>query len=353
MLHFRSGGYALFENSKAITCALIMLACPKTVCIQKGKPEDDILKKYIWGILYGILLTAFTGYVLLDTFVITRVYQTIPHGTEGTNVVEQDDKGAGSHEPVSEQQNPQLNTTVDSYSDDDISISISEYVTNHTTVYVADVRLSSAEYLKTAFANASYGRNVTAKTSEIAAENHAILAINGDYYGAQEKGYVLRNGVLYRDSVSRDQEDLAIYNDGSFGIFEEHRESLYITYGCALYGHIDSRDRERGPRIRDQAVGNKARTGDSHKRREGEADDGGRNAFVLAHELEADDARLGGIQAGPGQGALHRARQKPEDIGVIGHVELDARSRLVQLQIEIRRLDRIDIRVSYAEHGVV
>ena len=183
------------------------------------------MKKYIWGILYGILLTAFTGYVLLDTFVITKVYQTVPHGTENTNVVEQDDNGTGSHESVSEQQDSQSNITEDSYTDDNISISISEYVTNHTTVYVADVRLSSAEYLKTAFANASYGRNVTAKTSEIAAENHAILAINGDYYGAQEKGYVLRNGVLYRDSASRNQADLVIYNDGSFGIFEEQSVS--------------------------------------------------------------------------------------------------------------------------------
>ena len=179
------------------------------------------MKKYIWGILYGILLTAFTVYVLLDTFVITKVYQTVPHGTESTNMAEQDDNGTGSHESVSEQRDFQSNATVDSYTDDNISISISEYATNHTMIYVADVQLSSAEYLKTAFANASYGRNVTAKTSEIAAENHAILAINGDYYGAQEKGYVLRNGVLYRNFASRDQEDLAIYNDGSFGVFEE------------------------------------------------------------------------------------------------------------------------------------
>lgn len=179
------------------------------------------MKKYIWGILYAILLTAFTGYVLLDTFVITKVYQTVPHGTEDINVIEQDDNGTGSHEPEDKQQGFQSNAAVGSYTDDDISISITEHITNHTTVYVAEVKLSSAEYLKTAFANASYGRNVTAKTSEIAAETHAILAINGDYYGAHEKGYVLRNGVLYRDSASRNQEDLVIYSDGSFGIFEE------------------------------------------------------------------------------------------------------------------------------------
>ena len=70
-------------------------------------------------------------------------------------------------------------------------------------IYVADIVLSSPEYLKTAFAQNSYGKNVTEKTSEIAEEVNAILAINGDYYGAQEKGYVLRNGTLYRSEAEK------------------------------------------------------------------------------------------------------------------------------------------------------
>ena len=36
------------------------------------------LKKYGWAIFYGLLLTAFTLYVVLDTFVITRVYVPAP-----------------------------------------------------------------------------------------------------------------------------------------------------------------------------------------------------------------------------------------------------------------------------------
>ncbi|WP_162777142.1 hypothetical protein [Mediterraneibacter gnavus] len=42
---------------------------------------------------------------------------------------------------------------------------------------------------------------MTERTSEIAENAGAILAVNGDYYGAQETGYVLRNGVLYWDSA--------------------------------------------------------------------------------------------------------------------------------------------------------
>jgi exopolysaccharide biosynthesis protein len=62
---------------------------------------------------------------------------------------------------------------------------------------------------------------VTQKTSEIAESVNAVLAVNGDYYGAQEKGYVIRNGKLYRDTAIANQEDLVIYEDGSFGIINE------------------------------------------------------------------------------------------------------------------------------------
>ena len=111
-----------------------------------------------------------------------------------------------------------------SYSDENIQVSIETITTNNTTVYVADVQVSSAEYLKTALAQNTYGTNVTAKTSETAAANNAILAINGDYYGANSTGYVIKNGVLYRDTVRDNASygDLAIYADGSFEVIYEN-----------------------------------------------------------------------------------------------------------------------------------
>ncbi len=111
--------------------------------------------------------------------------------------------------------------TDNSYTDDNIAITITEYRENDTTLYVADIRLATAEPLKTAFAKGAYGKNVTEKTSEMAEDNDAILAINGDYYGAKEKGYVLRNGVLYRNKADDDREDLVIFKDGSFDIIFE------------------------------------------------------------------------------------------------------------------------------------
>ena len=117
--------------------------------------------------------------------------------------------------------------TNSSYKDKNISINLTETTVNHTQVYVADVTVSSSEYLKTAFAQNSFGTNVTAKTSVTAADNDAILAVNGDYYGANSSGYVIRNGVVYRDTVRENSNngDLVIYKDGSFKIIYEDQIS--------------------------------------------------------------------------------------------------------------------------------
>jgi len=114
-----------------------------------------------------------------------------------------------------------VTSTDTTYSDGNITVTLKEYRENDSTIYVADVQLTDSSYLKTALAQGSYGRNVTQKTSEIAESVDAVLAINGDYYGAQEKGYVIRNGKLYRDTAIANQEDLVIYEDGSFGIINE------------------------------------------------------------------------------------------------------------------------------------
>ena len=205
-----------------------------------------MFKKYLFAIVYSVLLTAFTVYVLMDTFVITRVYSTVPAvessseaGSDGadsdTAVTDSDTAVADSYSAVAEAavnasaseqtgESPtsqQPVSTATSYQDENITITLTEYREYDTSIYVADITLSSPEYLQTALAQNAYGRNVTEKTSEMAVENGAILAINGDYYGSQESGYVLRNGVLYRDIAERGQEDLVIYEDGSFEIITE------------------------------------------------------------------------------------------------------------------------------------
>ena len=166
-------------------------------------------KSYTYAACFGLLLTSSFSYSMLKTFVLSDAIQTVKATTTDTKAAK---KAAAS-----------ATTTDTSYSDDNIQVSLTEKTIENTQVYIADITVSSADYLKTAFAQNTYGTNVTAKTSVTAAENNAILAVNGDYYGANSTGYVIRNGVVYRDTVREDSSngDLAIYKDGSFKIIYE------------------------------------------------------------------------------------------------------------------------------------
>ena len=172
-------------------------------------------KRYAYASVLGLLLTGSFSYSMLKTFVLAETISAV--ATTNTS----------SDTAQASQAAKTATVTNSSYKDDNISINLTETTVNHTQVYVADVTVSSSEYLKTAFAQNSFGTNVTAKTSVTAADNDAILAVNGDYYGANSSGYVIRNGVVYRDTVRENSNngDLAIYKDGSFKIIYEDQIS--------------------------------------------------------------------------------------------------------------------------------
>jgi exopolysaccharide biosynthesis protein len=179
-------------------------------------------RKHIFLLIYTFLLIAFTVYISLDTFVITRVYSQATTASSSSSTASAVTQSAtGNTQAQSSEASSDATITDTSYSDENIQITITEERIYNTTVYVADIQVSSPEYLKTAFAQNAYGKNVTDTTSDIASSVNAILAINGDYYGAQESGYVIRNGVLYRSEGTSGQEDLVIYSDGSFQIIDE------------------------------------------------------------------------------------------------------------------------------------
>ena len=113
------------------------------------------------------------------------------------------------------------------YQSDAFTISINKVTSgsgqNALTYFVADVVVSDAKQLTSAFANNSFGENIVEYTSQIADENNAIFAINGDYYGFRSDGIVIRNGVIYRNIPAR--TGLAFYQDGSMKIYDETQTS--------------------------------------------------------------------------------------------------------------------------------
>lgn len=193
-------------------------------------------KPFRWAKIYGTALALFFAFALLDAFVIPRAQMQVvaaepptvssapsvsltasassaqsatPAESTASSTVESEISSAT--EPV---------VTATSYSDANIKINIETLRENDTTFYVADIQVSDPILLKTALANDTFGRNIKASTSDIADQVNAIFAINGDYYGSRDAGWVLRNGVWYRQT-SRVGEALVIDSNGNFSIVDE------------------------------------------------------------------------------------------------------------------------------------
>lgn len=206
------------------------------------------------GVLYGVLLFSISTYAMLDTFVIPHPMQSVEinaiaettstlgikesveaaiQSKLGNNTDTTEVKTDSSSTTASENTDTVVETAasvveggtvIGQYSDSKTSITLKQYREYDSNIYVADVTVSDASDLKTALANNTYGRNITDTTSDMAANNNAVLAINGDYYGARQSGYVIRNGKLYRDT-SGNRDALVIQKNGEFKFVSESETS--------------------------------------------------------------------------------------------------------------------------------
>ena len=128
--------------------------------------------------------------------------------------------GRGGQGSSGSTSNSSSETVIGTYSDSKSKITVTQYRAYDSNIYVADVEVTDGTSILSAFANNTYGRNITDTTSDMAEENNAVLAINGDYYGARQSGYVIRNGVVYRNQGSNG-EDMVISKDGTLSFISE------------------------------------------------------------------------------------------------------------------------------------
>ena len=236
------------------------------------------MKKFIIPVIAALAGTSFVTYSFLDTFIIPKNTQKVSFNNSAIDIP------LGPITPISSSSNPNSNTSNHSststpsssspsssssstqpvlqgqyyedktaeeiaalytstkqfierqhYSDPDIYIDITTHRDSGdtTTYYVADIRIKNLGYYRTALAKDTFGRNVNERTSDICNRKKGILAIDGDTYGSQEGGYVIRNGVQYRSTKKLDKrtntgkaEDLLIKRDGTFEVIDEHDTSF-------------------------------------------------------------------------------------------------------------------------------
>ena len=174
----------------------------------------DILKKHLFFIIYTFILSTATILSLLATFVFSVNYK---------------DQGvAGVVQEIPTYKKGEVKWTDDSYEDDNIVIKINIVRRYDTTVYLADVQIKHLSYFQAALAKNEFGRNIREYPTVMAKRNHAILAINGDYYGFRDKGYVIRNGILFdEDRLPREKKDLLIIDkEGKFDVILETEANI-------------------------------------------------------------------------------------------------------------------------------
>ena len=107
--------------------------------------------------------------------------------------------------------------TDSSYMSENVNVTMTMVQENGVTYYMQDIYIRSIENLQSAFAEDTYGKAVTDWVLDMAVENNAVTAINGDYYGVESGGVVIRNGVLYRDDANSDV--LVLYYNGTMKAF--------------------------------------------------------------------------------------------------------------------------------------
>ncbi len=169
-------------------------------------------RAFLVGGLSALTLTTGGGAWALDRYVVDHVEVADASAYEASR------GSAGAELDTS-----QAVVTDDSWSADGTTVTVREVTTGSgsqtVTYFVADLVLSDATVLRSAFAGDSFGTNIIDETSDIAQENGAIFAVNGDYYGFRDTGMVIRNGVVWRDSGVR--EGLAFYRDGHVELYDE------------------------------------------------------------------------------------------------------------------------------------
>lgn len=127
-----------------------------------------------------------------------------------------------------------LDTTgsIANYEDDNLKILITEHHSDVAVYFVADVWVRDIHTLKTTFAGGKF-RGGYAMPDEMASKVGAILALSGDSCGSSTDGIVIRNGELYRDTVSDDV--CILYLDGTMESYYENDFDLDAAIARGAY----------------------------------------------------------------------------------------------------------------------
>ncbi len=140
--------------------------------------------------------------------------------TTTTTGPQYDRSGFGAKWPELFSLGDEIEITDTSYRSHDIVVKLNEYTYADSTCHVADFYIRSTDCFKYAFAQDgdpnTYADGLVTGLQEnmvtMCERTNAVLAVNGDFMGGRQIGYVIRDGYPWRIEPWNDV--LALYNDG-------------------------------------------------------------------------------------------------------------------------------------------
>lgn len=110
-----------------------------------------------------------------------------------------------------------------SYSGPTVSIDIQTFTKESKgkttlTYYIADIYVADISCFRTAMAGDTYGVGFHESVLDMTMRNGGIVGINGDFYGYQKNGLVIRNGELYRCDET-DSDICVLFYDGTMEVY--------------------------------------------------------------------------------------------------------------------------------------
>lgn len=115
------------------------------------------------------------------------------------------------------------------YKDPTIHVEISSGRAFETDYWVAHIHIADASQLRTAAAG-GFESQRTVSGKVLAKRMQAAFAINGDYFSYLPNGYLIRQGVMYRNLPNEFRDVLLIDDKGDFYIALQSQQNIHEVY---------------------------------------------------------------------------------------------------------------------------
>ncbi len=103
------------------------------------------------------------------------------------------------------------------YQDESIHVTVEHSTVGKVKTSIVRVKIADASQIRTAMSKDNYDDKTYVKATAMAKHVNAIAAVNGDFFKYFYKiGYVVRQGVFYRDALNGERDVLIIDDKGDF-----------------------------------------------------------------------------------------------------------------------------------------